>query len=356
MINHKITCQIIEKLQERFSLPISICDLSGRTIASTEPSCIGEMNLLAIESLNLNAKVTTAPGTYFQNASTAVPLRLQGSRIGAVVIEPSSSANLHMAELLGNTIELLYEELLSFQKRQNQSQERSQFLFECLHQQAPYTENFIKRGEFFGIQLKGKQTLILMERKTDDQFTSISMLQNLLDEHDIILPLSENQVLLVLKENVTFEKKYHRILSAAADCHMGICSGEMHLNTVYQAALESLKLGKALFPDEHLHSYDKMKLAIALSKTAVPGLEQEFQQLCRQGKNAQLAETAVAYLRLNGDIQKICEHLHIHRNSIPYRLHRIQEICGRNLTNSYDMLCLYASYICHIKKQIQEKS
>lgn len=210
MINHKITCQIIEKLQERFSLPISICDLSGRTIASTEPSCIGEMNLLAIESLNLNAKVTTAPGTYFQNASTAVPLRLQGSRIGAVVIEPSSSANLHMAELLGNTIELLYEELLSFQKRQNQSQERSQFLFECLHQQAPYTENFIKRGEFFGIQLKGKQTLILMERKTDDQFTSISMLQNLLDEHDIILPLSENQVLLVLKENVTFEKKYHR--------------------------------------------------------------------------------------------------------------------------------------------------
>ena len=81
------------------------------------------------------------------------------------------------------------------------------------------------------------------------------MLQNLLDEHDIILPLSENQVLLVLKENVTFEKKYHRILSAAADCHMGICSGEMHLNTAYQAALESLKLGKALFPDENLHSW-----------------------------------------------------------------------------------------------------
>ena len=99
-----------------------------------------------------------------------------------------------------------------------------------------------------------------------------------------------------------------------------------------------------------------MKLAIALSKTSVPGLEQDFQQLCIHGKNAQLAETAVAYLRLNGDIQKICECLHIHRNSIPYRLHRIQEICGRTLTNSYDMLCLYASYICYIKKQLQENS
>lgn len=356
MINHKITCQIIEKLQMHFMFPISICDLSGRTIASTKPVCIGEMNLLAIKSLDLNAKVTTAPGIYFQNVCAAVPLHLHGSRIGAVVIECTSFSNLHMAEFLGNTIELLYEELLSFQKLQNQSQERSQFLFECLHQKTPYTENFIKRGEFFGIQLKGKQTLILMERKTDDQFTSIPMLQNILDEHDIILPLSENQVLLVLKENETFEKKYHRILSAAADCHMGVCSGEMHLNTAYQAALESLKLGKALFPDEYLHPYDKMKLAIALSKTSVPGLEQDFQQLCIHGKNAQLAETAVAYLRLNGDIQKICECLHIHRNSIPYRLHRIQEICGRTLTNSYDMLCLYASYICYIKKQLQENS
>lgn len=356
MINHKITCQIIEKLQERFPFPVSICDLSGRTIASTKPACIGNMNLLAIEALNLNARATTAPGTHFQNASAAVPLRFQGSRIGAVVIENTSSANLHTAELLGNTIELLYEELVSFQERQNQSQEQSQFLFECLHQQAPYTENFIKRGEFFGIQLKGKQTLILMERKTDNPFTSGSILRNLLDEHDIFLPLSENQVLLVLKENQNFEKKYHRILTAAADCHMGICSGEMHLNTAYQAALESLKLGKALFPEEYIHPYDKMKLAIALSKTSLSGLEQEFQKLCSHGKNAQLAETAVAYLRLNGDIQKICEHLHIHRNSIPYRLHRIQEICGRNLTNSYDMLCLYASYICHIQKQIQEQS
>ena len=89
-------------------------------------------------------------------------------------------------------------------------------------------------------------------------------------------------------------------------------------------------------------------------KLPFPDWSRKFQQLCRQGKNAQLAETAVAYLRLNGDIQKICEHLHIHRNSIPYRLHRIQEICGRNLTNSYDMLCLYASYICHIKSKFRK--
>lgn len=66
VINHKITCQIIEKLQERFSLPISICDLSGRTIASTEPSCIGEMNLLAIESLNLNARLQQHPEHTFR--------------------------------------------------------------------------------------------------------------------------------------------------------------------------------------------------------------------------------------------------------------------------------------------------
>ena len=94
-----------------------------------------------------------------------------------------------------------------------------------------------------------------------------------------------------------------------------------------------------------------MKLAIALSKTPIPGLENSFSLLVAKGRNAQLADTAITYIRLNGDIQKICDKLHIHRNSIPYRIRRIQEICGRNLMDYYDMLCLYASFIRYAGKE-----
>lgn len=93
-----------------------------------------------------------------------------------------------------------------------------------------------------------------------------------------------------------------------------------------------------------------MKLPIALLKVPVPGLEDAFSQLVAKGKNAQLAETAITYFQLNGDIQKICEKLHIHRNSIPYRIRKIQEVCGYDLTDTYGMLNLYASFIRYVGK------
>lgn len=345
MIDNKIMYEIVEKLQESFSASISVCDVSGRVIVSTDSSCMGEMNLLAIEALNINSKVTASMDSRVQKAGAAMPLCLQKSRIGAVVIQGAGSSSSQMAELLSKTIELLYEEFILFKKKQNRTQERDQFLYEWLHLQSDYSENFIKRGEHLGIDIIGNHTVILMERNQDNLFASTPIIQKLLDERDILLPLSQNQNLMILKENESLEKKCRRVLAAGHDCHTGICSGSPHLHTAYEAALESLRLGKILFPDQRLHRYEKMKLAIALSKTHIPGLEDPFSLLVAKGKNAQLAETAITYIQLNGDIQKICEKLHIHRNSIPYRLRRIQEICGRNLMDSYDLLYLYASFI-----------
>lgn len=345
MFDNKIMYEIVEKLQEGIPVPISICDGSGRVMVSTDSSSIGHMNLLAIKALDINARVFSSPDNPLQKAGAAMPLTLQGHRIGAVVIEQPGPPDSPMAELLAKTIEILYQEIFLSRKQQNRSQERDQFLYEWLHLQSDYGDDFIKRGEFLGIHITGRQTILVMERELENPFLSSSILQNLLEEQDILLPLSSHQNLLILKENDHFERKYHRVLSAGNGCHTGVCSGEPHLHTAYQAAMESLMLGKLLFPDQSVHDFEQMKPAIALSRLNLPGLEDSFARLVKKGNTAQLAETAVAYIQLNGDIQRICEKLHIHRNSIPYRIRRIHKLCGKNLTDSYDLLYLYASMI-----------
>ena len=351
MFENKIMYEIIEKLQEGFPIPISICDGSGRVMVSTDSSSIGNMNLLAIKALDINAKVFASPDSRFQKAGAAIPLMLQGRRIGAMVVDQTDSLDSHTVDLLAKTIELLYQEIELSRKQKNQSQERNQFLYKWLHLQSGYTGNFIKEGELLGIDIRGNQTILIMEDEQEDPSFSPAILQNLLDEQDILLPLSHSQTLVILKENQHFDRKYHRILSAGAGCHTGVCRHEAHLHTAYEAASESLDLGKLLFPRSHVHDYERMKLAVALSYLSFPGLEKPFAILAQKGKAAQLAETAAAYIHLNGDIRSVCETLHIHRNSIPYRLRRIQELCGKNLTDSYDMLYLYASMIRYMRTQ-----
>ena len=93
MIDNKIMYEIIEKLHESFSASISICDVSGRVIVSTDSSCMGEMNLLAIEALNINSKVTVSMDSKIQKAGAAMPLRFQKSRMGAVVLQGAGSSS-----------------------------------------------------------------------------------------------------------------------------------------------------------------------------------------------------------------------------------------------------------------------
>ncbi|MCI8887747.1 MAG: hypothetical protein HFG70_06640 [Hungatella sp.] len=351
MFENKIMYEIIEKLQEGFPIPISICDGSGRVMVSTDSSSIGDMNLLAIKALDINAGVFASPDSRFQKAGAAIPLMLQSRRIGAMVVEQIDSLDSHTVELLAKTIELLYQEIELSRKQKNQSQERNQFLYKWLHLQSSYTGNFIKEGELLGIDITGNRTILVIEDEQADPSFSPSNLQNLLDKQDILLPLSHSQTLIILKENEHYERKYHRILSAWSGCHTGVCCHESHLNTAYGAAMESLTLGKLLFPHCRVHDYEHMRLAVALSHLDFPGLEKSFALLAQKGKAAQLAETVAAYIHLNGDIRSVCETLHIHRNSIPYRLRRIQELCGKNLTDSYDMLYLYASMIRYVRIQ-----
>lgn len=54
-----------------------------------------------------------------------------------------------------------------------------------------------------------------------------------------------------------------------------------------------------------------------------------------------LVQTLEAYLDLGGGMQEIADRLYIHRNSLIYRLRRIEELTGRTLADPHDRLLLH---------------
>ncbi len=61
--------------------------------------------------------------------------------------------------------------------------------------------------------------------------------------------------------------------------------------------------------------------------------------------DSQLVQTLDAYLTENKNLAKTAERLHIHRNTMKYRLKRIQEITKLDLENTYDCLNLQVSLV-----------
>ncbi len=110
---------------------------------------MGEMNLLAIEALNINSKVTVSMDSKIQKAGAAMPLRFQKSRMGAVVLQGAGSSSSQLAELLSKTIELLYEELILSRKNKTGPRSGTSFSMNGCTCSPIIRKIFIKRGSIW---------------------------------------------------------------------------------------------------------------------------------------------------------------------------------------------------------------
>ena len=119
----------------------------------------------------------------------------------------------------------------------------------------------------------------------------------------------------------------------------------------YSQSLEALSIGTRMGGENRLYSYDDYAIyhvAKACSQTA------PLQNYCHPkldmlmkydaGHNTTFASSLNAYLKHSRNITETAKALHLHRNSMIYHLHRIEEILGIALTDSNTLLHIELSF------------
>jgi len=69
--------------------------------------------------------------------------------------------------------------------------------------------------------------------------------------------------------------------------------------------------------------------------------------LGKYDNNNEILNTFLAYFYFNGDITQITAYLHIHRNTLLYRMQKIEELTKRNFKDMNDRFFLYSAYIIY---------
>jgi PucR family transcriptional regulator, purine catabolism regulatory protein len=106
----------------------------------------------------------------------------------------------------------------------------------------------------------------------------------------------------------------------------------------YREAQQALEIGRRLFGEGKLHSFARLgiyrllfhlygheELSDFYQETLGPLLESD------RHSNSALIETLEAFFRCNGNLSETARTMHLHRNSLLYRLGRIEELLGRSL-------------------------
>jgi PucR family transcriptional regulator, purine catabolism regulatory protein len=106
----------------------------------------------------------------------------------------------------------------------------------------------------------------------------------------------------------------------------------------YREAQQALEIGRRLFGEGNLHSFARLgiyrllfhlyglkELSDFYQESLGPLLESDTHS------NSALIETLEGFFRCNGNLSETARTMHLHRNSLLYRLGRIEELLGRSL-------------------------
>ena len=172
------------------------------------------------------------------------------------------------------------------------------------------------------------------------------------------LPLSENSSSIESENSILtrLERVHTRLQqSQGSNTNLPVYSGGLgrmaknlqDISRSFREAQQALEIGRRLFGENKLHSFAQLGIYRLLFHLDGQSELTEFYQetlgpLLKADTrgDGSLIETLECYFRCNGNLSETARAMHFHRNSLLYRLGRIEEILGRSLEDAEFRLSL----------------
>ncbi|MCH1928959.1 helix-turn-helix domain-containing protein [Shewanella sp. A25] len=391
VLDQQIAKQIVSRTMKILRHNINVMNGQGVILGSGDPKRIGSTHegaLLAIaQNRNVELNEEVASGLHGVKPGINLPLHYQGQIIGVIGITGSPAELTQYGELLKMTAEMIVEQANQQDKQQWENRQREEFILqlikaqtddEQLHRWAkqldidihlPRVAAIIEVSEQLSgviapVQEQVGLTTELSQEKSPRVSETLKQVLHLLQNPDRgnLIAMTSMSQLVILKpafldgkqwdpelEDQRIDKLLQR-LPAQMGLDFKIALGHFFPETggiarSYQTAQETLILGKQLHPQAEKYLFEDYALQVLLS-----GLKQDwrgqvlstpYQQLAKADKNGQLRKTLAAYINHFGDTQKCANTLFIHRNTLRYRLDKIQQITKADLQSLHGLLSLY---------------
>lgn len=355
---------------------INVMNNHGVILGSGESHRIGAIHegaLLAISQKRTVEISTHSTGT-LQGVKPGInlPLHYKGKVIGVIGITGEPEKLRSYGELLKMTAEIIVEQANTLEQAQWQYRQKEELIIELIKSEGAFTSHQRNWASQLNIELDAPRVVAIIQVQADEEETTAnSMLKQVM--HLLENPSRGNLVamasmteLVILKPafldgktwdpNLESERidqlliRLPKELNSRLKISLGhFFSNPEEINRSYQTALETLAIGQQLHPEQSKYLYEDYSLQVLLSalKDSWRGKELlcPYQALLSADKNAQLVKTLTAYLQHFGDLQQCANVLFIHRNTLRYRLDKIQQITGTNINQLDGLLQLYIGQV-----------
>lgn len=375
MIAPALAQKIVERSMKVLPLNVNVMNARGIIIASGTPHRIGDLHagaqmvLIRGETVEIGHEASSGlPGV---KAGINLPLHHQGKICGVIGLTGDPKKIRQFGELVRITAEMIIEQAELTDELRREQRYREEFVFQLLKRSTISPESMQAWAERLGINLSVTRVVIILhvgteETSPDLQLPNLQQAQAALEERwkDLLTTIISPRELAILEpfdatgSQTDCLRRAHsrmtelsqiisRSIKAEFFLTSGIAlSGLEGASASYQSAKTTFFISRERQVKTQITSFYAYSLPVLLADLEQGWkLDQFLRPLQKLSKNdpkaAVLRKTLAAWFTHNRHPTQTAQALHIHRNTLDYRLSKISEITGLNLDHLDDLLLLY---------------
>lgn len=330
---------IVKKMMDKIPYNINMMDENGYIIASGNSSRLNTLHVgaqMAIEQ----RKALLMEKEYGVHGQPGInmPVFFNNDIVGVIGITGNPTKVQPLAALLRTATELLLEQTEIDKKRRESEHLINNFLF----QWTQITDNIESNTDL--LLTANKLNINIMKPRTAIAIKGQQSSNFRIDAKDFIIPLSGN-IKIILTE---FRQNILTIIDYCTNHNLIIGVGEQTINVgkSINQAVQTINFNTIL-PQKNFIYYRQIEFWDNLLKTST--MKNQLLELFRSLNTSQMGQDLIAtigaYVVNNQNVDQTSKYLHVHRNTLNYRLKKINAITEYNPQETLDLFRLFLGYL-----------
>lgn len=359
MMIQKLATKIVQEVRKLIDEDIIVVNTDGVIIASTIKERIGTFHegakLVLQHKEKLIIKQEDEQTLQGVRSGINLPVFFQGEVVGVIGITGNPDKVSPFGEIIKKMTELLINESYYSEQLDWQSRQLEAFVFDWI-QLREWDNVFLEKARLLTIDLSKQRIAVIAEFYKDGLYVTRNMWDSILGwkhlmKDDVIVRLGNNRIVLLLGINkeIPFSQleskleQWKKFLQEQLQTNISIGVGQRSsaklLKESYRQAERAVKMANR---KAKIIYDDKLTLEILfdditsetrgtfLSRTIHPLLEEK-----------ELLKTIREFFRQNQSLKYTAKALHIHINTLHYRLTKIERLTNLSVNQLHDLVSLY---------------
>ncbi|MFC6288711.1 CdaR family transcriptional regulator [Levilactobacillus angrenensis] len=338
-IDPALAQSIVNKMMAQIPYNVNLMDQNGYVIASGDSSRINTLHVGALDAIE-QKKTLPMARSFGQHGQPGInmPIFFDNEIVGVIGITGDPKKVTPLASLLRIATELL----LSQNESNLREKQRENTLNRFLYQWSQVTSNIEAKTELL---LEASQLKIdILKPRTAIAIEKQDLPMGIMDgtDYKVILDAKTTIILTRLKDTIERLVKYCQ----AKKIRIGVGLATKDIGTSIHQATQALKISTIFNRSDQIY-YQQIAFVDKLlsSELPLPSLEITFKKEHRSESGNELIQTLSTFIDNNGSMVNTAKALHIHRNTLSYRLERIKEIFNLDPRNTVELFELYLGYL-----------